>query len=298
LNDKFKCQSKREVRTTAGAAPLTTDEVTLKDSDMSQPTSFGPFRSPEAKPAEGAGLGQWPTQLEYIRSYNFLFENPNWMMNLLWMFLCQLAGQAIPLLPAMVMYGYQFEVLDSLLASRGSRHVDFDPNKLGDYLGRGVWPVIVLLIFALASSMFFGIIVFVFMFGGAAAAEAGGEAGIVIFIGALLIVMLVGIVLASVVSIFSTPMILRAGMTQQMGEAFNFAWVNDFVRKMWLETILSTLFVTCSVLGLLLVTCFLAGIILGPVLPFVSMHLMYQLYAIYLGRGGMPIPAKLQPGMP
>jgi hypothetical protein len=265
---------------------------------MSQPTSFGPFPSPEAKPAEGTGIGQWPTQLEYIRSYNFLFENPNWMMNLLWSFLCQIAGQAIPILPAMVMYGYQFEMLDSLLASRGRRHVDFDPNKLGDYLGRGVWPVLVLLIFALVSSMFFGVVFVLFLFGGAAGAEAGGDAGALIFFGALLIAILFGIVLSCICSVYATPMILRAGMTQQMGEAFNFAWVNDFVRKMWLETILSSLFIVFSVLGLVLVTCGLAGIILGPMIPFVGTHLMYQLYAIYLGRGGSPIPVKMQPGIP
>jgi hypothetical protein len=265
---------------------------------MSQPTSFGPFPPLEAKPTGAASFGQWPTQLEYIRSFNFLFENPNWMMNMLWMFLCQLAGQAIPVLPAMVMYGYQFEMLDSLLASRGSRFVDFDPNKLGDYLGRGVWPVVVLLVFFMTVGMFFGMFFFVMMFGGAAAAESGGDAGALIFFGMLLFSMVLGVLVASFSSVYCTPMILRAGMTQQFGEAFNFAWVNDFVRKMWLETILASLFMIFSMMGLILVTCGLAGIILGPMMPFVSTHLMYQLYAIYLGRGGMQIPVKMPPVMP
>lgn len=265
---------------------------------MSQPSPFGPFPTPEAKPASGAELGGWPSQLEYIRSYNFLFENPNWMMNLLWMFLCQLAGQAIPLLPTMVAYGYQFEMLDSLLASRGSRHVDFDPNKLGDYLGRGVWPVLVLLIFSIVACMTLAAVLIAFILGGSAAASGGGDAGVIVLLGILLLGMFVGTLLLSTFSIYATPMILRAGMTQQFGEAFNFTWVNDFVRKMWLDTILSALFVVCSVMGLLLVTCGLAGIVLGPMIPFISTHLMYQLYAIYLGRGGMPIPTKIQLGMP
>jgi hypothetical protein len=265
---------------------------------MSQPTSFGPFPTPEAKPADAASFGQWPTQLEYIRSYNFLFENPNWMMNLLWSFLCQVAGQAIPILPGMVMYGYQFEMLDSLLATRGSRHVDFDPNKLGDYLGRGVWPVLVLLIVFIPLVMFFGILFFMMMFGGMAAAGSGGDAGALILVGMLLFLMVFGFLVVSLCSVYSTPMILRAGMTQQFGEAFNFAWVNDFVRKMWLETILASLFMLFSMMGLILVTCGLAGIILGPMMPFVATHLMYQLYAIYLGRGGMQIPVKMPAAMP
>ena len=61
---------------------------------------------------------------------------------------------------------------------------------------------------------------------------------------------------------------------------------------MWVETVLSGLFMVGSVLALVLVTCGLAGIILGPILPFVSTHFYYQLYSLYLARGGTPIPLK------
>src|SRR6266487_3711208 len=96
-----------------------------------------------------------PPKLEYSRAISYIFENPNWLVNALWSFLCQFVAQIIPILPQMVLTGYQFEVLDDLLASRGGRYPDFNINRLGDYLGRGVWPILAALIVGLVWLPFF-----------------------------------------------------------------------------------------------------------------------------------------------
>jgi hypothetical protein len=132
--------------------------------------------------------------------------------------------------------------------------------------------------------------------------SAGGDdlAGLLVPIGMLMGGVL-AIALIAAASIYMTPMVLKAGLAQDLGAAFDFAWVNDFVRKMWVETLLSSLFMIGSTLALLVVTCFLAAIVIGPIVPFVSTHFYYQLYSLYLSRGGTPIPLKprapvIQPG--
>jgi hypothetical protein len=264
---------------------------------MSNPGSFGPFPDQTPKPPGAAAVGvaapQGPEQLEYLRTFQYIFENPNWVMNLVWSFLCQLAGQVIPIVPAMVFMGYQFEVLEDMRANRGTRYPDFDVNRLMDYLTRGIWPVLVILIGALAMGAVVGMVALATVICAGILGSAGGEdlAGVLVPIGVLL-GGLVGLAIILGASIFITPMVLRAGLAQDLGAAFDFAWVSDFARKMWVETVLSGLFMFGSALALVMVTCGLAGIILGPIIPYVSTHFYYQLYSIYLNRGGTPIPQK------
>jgi hypothetical protein len=266
---------------------------------MSQPSPFGPFPPAAPKPLEAAamaGAGA-PARMEYLRSFQYIFENPNWLMNLVWSFLCQLAGQVIPILPAMVFWGYQFEMIEDLHANRGRRYPDFDINRVADYLGRGVWPVLVFLMYAFGFMFLaIGLFIVTLVCGGMMGNAGGDDLGSLFAMLGILMVFLVGGLIGAGLSIYCTPMMLRAGITQELGAAFDFRWVNDFVSKMWVETILSALFLFFSVFSVVLVTCGIGGIVLGPMMPFVSTYLMYQLYSLYLSRGGTPIPFK--PRMP
>jgi len=261
---------------------------------MSQPGPFGPFPDATPKPVSASVTAAGgPAQLEYLRTFQYIFENPNWIMNLVWSFLCQLAGQVIPIVPAMVFTGYQFEMLEDMQANRGTRYPDFDINRLMEYLTRGIWPVLVILINALAIGAVVGMLALATLICAGILGSAGGEdlAGLLVPIG-VLVGGVLGIAVIAAASIYMTPMVLKAGLAQDLGAAFDFAWVNDFVRKMWVETLLSSLFMIGSILALVMVTCGLAAIIIGPMMPFVSTHFYYQLYSLYLTRGGTPIPLK------
>jgi len=256
--------------------------------------SFPQPAFPQAEPKPPLGMPAGPGQMEYLRSFQYIFENPNWFLNLLFSFLCNLAGQVIPIAPAMVIMGYQFEICEELRLNGGKRYSDFDINRLIDYLARGVWPVLVLLMLALLSAvvlvpLFFATLVC----SGAIGNAVGGEdaTGPFIVIG-LVAFLFLGAALAAALSVYATPMMLRAAYQQDIGAAFQFGWVNDFVGKVWLETLLSGLFLIFSVVALTLVTCGLAGLVLGPMMPFASAHLTQQLYSLYLSRGGTPIVFK------
>jgi hypothetical protein len=92
------------------------------------------------------------------------------------------------------------------------------------------------------------------------------------------------------------PISLRAGYTQDFGEAFKFGFVRDFVERMWFETILSMVFLMLCSIPLMIVgmlCCFVGTYFAMAIMMLAQAHLIdYQLYAVYLSRGGEPIPLK------
>lgn len=270
---------------------------------MSQPGPFGPppppaFQAPPFQPKPASPLAGAPFQFEYLRSYNYIFENPNGMMNVLWGFLCILSSALIPVLGQLVFMGYQFEVCEALIHARGTRYPDFDINRFADYLGRSIWPFLVSLILAIP----FVIVMYIGLFGvimmAAAGAAAGGEeAGPVLatVLGVLgtfiwLAIMIVGFALM-------TPMILKAGLTQDFGQGFDFGWAMDFLKKTWVELFLGSLFLGFS--GMLVMLLGLCALVIGmyagmAVMMLAQAFLWYQLYMLHITRGGQPVMFKPQ----
>src|SRR5262245_3305784 len=101
-----------------------------------------PFTSvPAAAAGAPAGIAPGPFGgIEYKRMYSYVFENPNWVTNVLLVGVCFLSGTVIPVIGPLLVTGYQCEVVLGLLASRGARYPDFDFNRFTDYLLRGLWP--------------------------------------------------------------------------------------------------------------------------------------------------------------
>jgi hypothetical protein len=90
-----------------------------------------------------------------------------------------------------------------------------------------------------------------------------------------------------------TPMTIRASIMQEFAPAFNFAFVKRFIALTWKETILATLFLMVASLGLFVAGAivFCIGMYFATVpIYFCWVHLHKQLYALYLSRGGEPIP--------
>jgi hypothetical protein len=262
------------------------------------PSSPNPFQAPQfqPKPAAAPVAATGPFQFEYLRAYNYIFENPNWTMNVLWGFLCLISTQIIPILGQLVFMGYQFEVAEALFVSRGRQYPDFDINRFADYLGRSIWPLLVSLVSAvvivpLVLVVYIGAIVAV----GGGAAAGGDDLGPVLAVAGMLLVMLLGMALWVLFLVVLTPMMIRAGLQQDFAAAFDFGWIKDFVSKTWVEIILSSLFVmfTGWLIAMLGVLALCIGIFAAMAIIFLAQaHIYYQLYALYLSRGGVPFPFK------
>jgi hypothetical protein len=263
------------------------------------PSNPNPFQAPpfEPKPvAAPAAVG--PFHFEYLRSYNYIFENPNWTMNVLWGFLCILSSAVIPVLGQLVFMGYQFEVAESLIKNRGTRYPDFDINRFADYLGRSIWPFLVQLLLAVpwVVVMYIGLIV-VFLLAGAGAAIGGDEAGPVLatVFGVLgfflwMAVMVLGFAVM-------TPMIMKAGLAQDFAAGFDLGWAIDFLKKNWVELFLGSLFLGFSGMLVMLLGCvaLVVGMYAGmAVMMLAQAYMMYQFYMLHLSRGGQPIAFKPQ----
>jgi hypothetical protein len=269
---------------------------------MSSPFAEGP--NPYAAtilppaPAPVVPVGPLQDRMEYMRSYNYIFENPNWLTTVLLLGVVMMAAiiPGVSIILQLLFFGYQFETIDSLLKTQGRQYQAFDFGRIGDYFSRGLWPFLVNLVasFVLIPIIYIGLIIGVLAIGGVASA-LGDDAGAVV--GTVLggIAFIVFLVVAVLFSFYLMAMTLRSGLAQEFAAGFQFAWIQDFVRKMWVEMFLAGLFliVTALVLELLGLAALCIGIFF--VIPLILLsyaHLLYQLYVVYLSRGGMPVPSK------
>lgn len=257
-------------------------------SDASNPYEFTP-----AKPLPPSGM------IEYMRSFHYVFENPNWITNLLFVGLCILSTSVIPIVGQLVFTGYQFEIIEALHRRPGSQYPDFDMNRLLDYLLRGFWIFLVSLVIGLALlPVFAGLaILFVVLIGGAGAAAGDEGVGIAMIVGVPILVC-VTMAIGIAVNMISVPFMLRAGLTQDFSSAFDFGFAKQFIRNTWKEMILCALF--AIVAGMLLMIAGMAMLCIGVyftmgVAILLQAHLIYQLYQLHLARGGDVIPIKPAP---
>lgn len=269
---------------------------------MSYPDAKNPYASPAAVSAAAAG-GPGPTfkpidKIEYLRMYQYVFENSNWMMNVLLGAVCSI----IPLIGPLVMIGYQFEVVSTLLATQGQRYPDFNFNRFVEYLVRGLWPFLVNLLASLVvMPMFFILFGLPMMIVIGIGAAAGDDAAAVIVPVGLSLLGLIMIPLSALITLALVPPQLRAGLAQDLAEGFNLGWATDFFTKTWREGFLALLFLifTAGVLSILgLVACYIGLFVVLPVIFLAQAHMYYQLYLLFLSRGGTPVPEKVSPYAP
>jgi hypothetical protein len=247
-----------------------------------------PYSSPSAGSGIQPAVAVLPpprTSVDYMRMITYVFENPNWFMNLLLAALCSL----IPVIGKIVVTGYAYEATIMLITEGGSRYPDFNFNRFGDYLMRGLWPFLVSLVFGLVVAVAAGI---VFACAGIVGAIAGEDAGKVVSGLMVLALFLVSPGIALVL----LPMLFRSALTLDFMQGFQVEWVKDFISKVWIETILGVLFlyVASMVLSMIgFIACCVGIFLVGPVLSLAFANLLFQIYSIYVTRSGTPIPIKM-----
>jgi hypothetical protein len=182
-------------------------------------------------------------------------------------------------------------VIESL--KRDPDHVDypdFDFNKFTEYLSRGVWPFLMRLVLGLIIGLPLGILAGVMMGVGVAVAVSTKTPGLI----AVFYIFAFGFAL--VAGILSELVLLPAGLHAGLSREFNLgrAWsfTKDFNKRVWKEVLLSLLFVmavgvVAEIVGILL---FCVGFFFTVAAVVMAQHhLMFQLYMLYLQRGGAPI---------
>lgn len=228
--------------------------------------------------------------MNYPASVSDFFKSPKWMMNMLLAGVCVF----IPFIGQIVVKGWLITGFWGRDEERPETFPDFDFGNFGKYLERGLWPFLVTLVSSLVLGMVFAVFMVPFamitsLLGGGSHGHENGCIGafIAMFMFVFYIVMLVAILFVL------TPLVLRASITQDFGQSFNFPFVKRFVSLVWKEILISSLFqiVVSMVLVCLgaIVLCVGMYFALVPAY-FCWMHLQKQLYRLYLSRGGEAVP--------
>src|SRR5882724_2342775 len=177
--------------------------------------------------------------MNYIVSVSDYFKSPKWMMNTLLAGVCVF----IPVVGQMVIKGWLITGFWGRDDERPETFPDFDFNNFGKYLERGLWPFLVTLVSSLALGMVFAVFLvpFAMISSVLSAGSHGHENGC---LGALIAVVMFFFYVVMIVAILFllTPLVLRACITQDFGQSFNFAFVKRFVSLVWKEILLSSLF--------------------------------------------------------
>lgn len=251
---------------------------------------YQPPRTVEPKPAAPMAAG-----IRYMYAYNYVFENPNWMTNIMYGFLCMI----IPIVGPLVFSGYQFEIVESFCRFPGRGYPDFDFGKFSNYLMRGIWPFLVSLVLVMPMVLVIWIVMFVgFMILGLVASAAGEDAGGIVFAIGVLFFVIVMMALSLGMGLIMQPIMLRAGLSQDFGQAFKLGWAFDFIKRVWFEMVLFQLFfmVTAMPLAMLgYMACIIGMYAAMALILLAQANMLYQLYNLYLARGGEPIPLKEPP---
>lgn len=231
------------------------------------------------------------TALDCMRSFQFISENPKWLQNVLFVAVCAM----LPVIGPLLIMGYQFEMAESLLhGTKRGGYVDFDFDRFTKYLVRGLWPFLVSLIVGMVMvipmiMMWMAMVMLMVL------AEKSGAGGPLIAIGMMFLFLLL-FVLSIALNVVMIPFQLRAGYSQDIAKAFDIGFAKEFLGLMWKEILVGMFFLILCSIPLMLIgmaLCFVGVYATTSILMLAQGHLIdYQLYAIYLSRGGTPIPEK------
>jgi hypothetical protein len=235
--------------------------------------------------------------MDYTTAFKFAFQNPNWIRNVLLAAICAL----VPVAGAIVLAGYIFEIVEAL-HKRGKNppaageepYPSFDLNRVMDYFMRGIPPLVVGLIFYVVTSIVIGIVYGIGLIVMAMAAKMGGAVVAIVMLFMLLVIFMVAVVSA----VLQLPLVLRAGLSRDIGSSFSVPFLKDFLNKIGKETVISQIVLGLAAMigvGVGFMLCLVPGFVASGVIPYAFAHIDYQLYTLYLGKGGEQIPIKPAP---
>lgn len=252
-----------------------------------------PFASPEGTsyepPQEEASDGVIPrNSVDYIEAVSEVFGNPNWFVNILLAGVAILVAAFIPVVGGLFAWGYIGEIIGARAYGRTNSYPDFDLNRIGDYVMRGLWMSLA----AFAASICIAPVM-ILAWGLMAAMMATKNEALAVVGFVIYFVMIIG---ANVAVFFVTcPLVIRAGMLNDLVSAFDFKWIMDFIKKMWLELLLGGIVLYFFAMFIMLVGCLALCVGYIPAIGVVAIMgglFLTQLYQVYVYRGGQALPYK------
>lgn len=255
--------------------------------------------------------------MEYLRGFRVMREDPEWIGKVAVACLLLFAAACIPVVPQLILYGWQGLILRRAVSGQTSPmpRLDLDMNYLMKlmnggfkvFLARLLWslPVVaVALVFVCCTYLSFGGA----MVGVGVGAEEGGEEGALLGLLGYLCLMSVGtIVYLAAVILLSMPMqvaVTRAELTDDLNQAMRFGDVMAMTKLLFKDLLVGNIVMMgigflVGIVGIL--TLYLALFPGVVVIILITTHWQAQLYQRYLEKGGVPLkigPLDVEPDPP
>lgn len=234
--------------------------------------------------------------MKYLRPFTYPFSNSRWHWTLL---TCGVA-LFVPIVGLMVVIGYLFGVIEGFVRrDSDAEYPAFRTDQLLTYLVRGAWPFLVQFIVNLAITMPIMAVFMVVMFG---FVLRQGQPNLPLLWGIEAVYFLSLVLVQILAAPVTKGFYLRAGLMQDFYGVFSLRYLFAFIRRVGWLSMLVALIEFAAGIGVLLLSIPLGcvagaiGLIMAfALIQMASHHYLYQLYLLYLQRGGEPIPLK-EPG--
>lgn len=223
-------------------------------------------------------------RFDFMRMLRAPFQSPNWGMNLVWMFVCQIAG--IIVIGSLVLFGYLAEVAEARSGGRSENWPDFNPDRFTDYLMRGLWPFLWNLIWTIPLLILLGVpVVVTFVLSNILIQGGNDVSGVIVIVtgGLVSIAAYCFLVLAMLASM------MHSGLGNDFAKGADIRWIRSYISKMGVTTIWTGIvyILVGNIMGWLGILCFCVGVLaVGPILNLMAADLVSQLHDIFVSRGG------------
>jgi hypothetical protein len=237
------------------------------------------------------------SRIDHGRAVSYVGAQADWPRTLLFVTLALL----VPLVGPIVVSGYQACIAEHVAGRDVARREDgdwppFDFDRLADYLLRGIRVFVVsLLAGVVVVPVAIGVVWLTVLVSVILGVGAGEHTTLATFVSCA-ITGIGGVLFAALVfgaMALITPLWLQAGINPDLAGAFDIAFLRDFLRRAGREVLVAHLVMVGIHLGLFLAGALACLVGVFPALGLmmlVQAHLYGQLYALYLERGGRPIP--------
>jgi len=239
-----------------------------------------------ASRTEHLGGFQPIAHLDLVRLVKSPFVSPNWIVNLVWMLICEFLSLFV--IGNIIYLGYAGEVAVARSGGRADQWPDFQIERFGEYFIRGLWPFLWQLIGSFAALVVLGVPVLCTVYGAMSLSdqEMPGPALAVGIIGGV-----ISLTLGLIFAIVMVAINLKSILANDFMAGGEFQFLQAYVTNVSLTTLLAFLYLwLLSILymfcGLLL---FCVGVMLvSPMLRLVTCDLLAQLHDVHMSYGGPP----------
>ncbi len=222
--------------------------------------------------------------MQYQLSYRQAFSGPEWAANLLYCSGCVL----VPFVGWAVLIGYAIEGLEQRARGLSPTLMPFAPDRWREYLMRGLWPTIVQALVVMPALVLLATSITLVL----SLKSAGHGQAFLHLLATGLAAGLLFLALALTMLLLPLTIYTALGGVGDLAVAGQF--IRAFLRAVGFQVFLAQVFLISTGLALAIVGLVLCAVGLPPALALITLaqyHLMAQLYAVYLGRGGPAVAA-------